>query len=341
MTSNNTIIEVGNGAGNHSKGLVATLPKEHLKSLFYLFAGKPDSRIKVFEKSIFLCVEDVIELNACITRKLQTNRVEGQITTVTISYKGSETQEFGTWDEFINHHWQESDCVEEVVVKWDFMLKLDGYEIPQRHTLLVRVSADIKPGKYLQMIASGNSDEFDQFDVLTAPAFCRVDFINSQISKELINQVSDWFASRREPALIPDKYYWFKQRRQGVAEVIHNLFPLMYSILWITALLWINKNEYSGKISMEYLSIWIFSGFLFLTYSNRLGLNCAKKTFASLKALDGHKVAFEFTSGDKKKNAELLQRNKAQGWKFVKEVSLSMILNIIAGLIATYLYVHS
>jgi hypothetical protein len=43
------------------------------------------------------------------------------------------------------------------------------------------------------MLGAGNADELDKIDEISAPAFCRVDFINAQISRELINLVEDWY----------------------------------------------------------------------------------------------------------------------------------------------------
>ena len=42
MTHENTIIEMDDETIKKQGGVVAKLPKEQLKSLFYLFAGKPD-----------------------------------------------------------------------------------------------------------------------------------------------------------------------------------------------------------------------------------------------------------------------------------------------------------
>ncbi|WP_429103076.1 hypothetical protein, partial [Aeromonas veronii] len=44
MNKNNAVIEMGDDAVRNQGAIVAKLPREHLKSLFYLFAGKPDSR---------------------------------------------------------------------------------------------------------------------------------------------------------------------------------------------------------------------------------------------------------------------------------------------------------
>lgn len=337
----NSVIEMNGTPSDKSDEVVAKLKKEQLKSLFYLFSGKPDSRIKVFNKALYIEKDDIIELNDCITRKLKIHNIDSQITSVNIGYIGADIHEFGTWDEFTSHHWQHPECVEEVVIKWDFMVSLQTYEFPQRHTLLVRISSDMKPGKILQMLASGNSDEFDKVDVMTAPAFCRVDFINAQISKELINEVSDWFKGRRKPALIPDSFYWIRKRRQGVAEIIHMTTHVVFGLLWLSLLLWIDTNKYAGQISLQHTAIWLFAGLTLLTPINKIGHMLASRVYSALDELEGNRVVFEFTTGDKKKNSELLQSNKDKGKKFIKETAWSLLTNIASGVIATYLYTNS
>ncbi|PME29091.1 hypothetical protein BCV39_03870 [Vibrio sp. 10N.286.55.E10] len=340
MTANN-VIEIEKDITNDPDAL-ASLPKEKLKSLFYLFAGKPDSRIKVFHKSLYIEVSDIIELNACITRKLQTNNIHAQITNVTIGYEGSDIQEFGTWSEFEDNHWQVPEKVEEVVVKWDFMVNISGFETPQRHTLLVRISSDMKPGKFMQMMVSGNYDDFDQIDVMTAPSFCRVDFINAQISKELINEVTDWVDGRKQPALITDFYFWVKKRRQTFAEVTHYSFILMYAALWVTGFLWTNTNIYVGnEIPTSSASIWVFLGIYGFTLIGKIGHMLASKVYGALDNIDGKKVVFNLTSGDKKANSEVIDANKQQGKHFIKQTAWTLFLNILAGVVATYLYVNS
>lgn len=340
MTSN-AVIEMDEESVKKGDGIVAKLPREQLKSLFYLFAGKPDSRIKVFHKPVFIERNDIVELNDCITRKLKTHNIDSQITSLTIGYIGSDIQEYGTWEEFTLHHWQDPECIEELVIKWDFMVSLESYEIPQRHTLMVRISSDMKPGKFFQMMVSGNSDDFDKVDVLSAPAFCRVDFINAQISKELINEVSDWFKGRKQPVLIPSAYYWFKKRRQGIAELLHYSALLMYGFVWVAAFLWVGTNSYEVEMPMQHIAIWLFVGVTVLTPIHKVGHILASRIYAALDELEGSKVVFELTSGDKKKNSELIDTNKQQGKKFIRESIWSLALNIAAGLIATYLYLNS
>lgn len=340
MSNGNVVIE-RDEAERQVGDLVSRIPKEHLKALFYLYAGKPDSRIKVFKDSVYLEPLDIVALNECVVRKLETHNVQGQVTSVTVGFVGSEVQEYGSWAEFNAHTWPEPACIEEIVVKWDFLLQVKTYEAPQRHTLMVRVSSDMKPGKFLQLLASGNSDEFEKMDVMTAPAFCRVDFINAQISKELINEVSDWYKGRRSPALIPSVYHWFKKKRNGIAMITHYSLPFMFSILWVSIYSKYQSANLEVSNLIAFSAVWMFLGIYFLQPVGKVGHLFASSIYGKLEAISGNRVAFNFTSGDKKRNSELLDQNRTQGRLFLVQTSWAMLLNVIAGVVATYLYTHS
>lgn len=298
------------------KNVIAEIPREQLKSLFYLFSGKPDSRIKVFSDPIHIKREDILELNNCVLRKLGIHSIDATMSSVKIGYVGQNLNEFGTWAEFEHHHWQEPERVEEIVLKWDFLVKVQEFAMPQRHTLLVRISSDLKPGKVLQMLASGNSDEFEQLDTLSAPAFCRVDFINAQLSKELINVVDDWYKGRVSPTLIPETLYKFKSRRRLVAEIFDHWFMLSWVLILTSLSLWAAQKYYSLLVPIHIVGIALFIAVYSLRPIARIANIMATGIFNTLKELEGSKVLFEFTSGDKKRIAELTNENKQQGKKF-------------------------
>jgi hypothetical protein len=321
--------------------LLAAMHKDQLRSLFYLFSGKPDSRIKVFSAPVHLKREDIVELNDCVTRKLATHSIDATITSVKISYDGSEISEFGTWAEFQSHHWQEPNRIEEIVVKWDFLVRIDNYEAPQRHTLLLRISKDLKPGKIFQMVAAGNADEFDQLDMVAAPAFCRVDFINAQISKELINIVSDWYGGRKSPELIPELWYWFKKHRQFVAELFDHWLLLSWALLIGSFLFWAGSQWYGGNPPLHVMVVSVFFAIYSLRPMARLSHVLASRIYKALMELEGSRVVFEFTSGDRKRISELKRENRKQGQKFIWTSVWNLALNILAAVAYAVLFAKS
>lgn len=316
---------------------IAKLPKESLKNLFYLLVGKPDSQIKLFSTPIHLAKEDIFELNRCVTRKLETHSVEGIITTVKVGYDGSLINEFGTWIEFYNHHWEEPNKIEEIVLKWDFLINIEGFTAPQRHTLLFRVSRDFKAANILQLLASGNSEQFEQIDMISSPAFCRVDFINLNISKELINVITDWYNSRKSPILIPSVWYWFKKRRQSVATAVDQLSLFSWSCLLASSIMWLGLIKYNNSPPITYMFALLFVSVYSLRPISKITHTLASRVFKKLASIEGSRVVFEFTSGDKKRISDLKLENSKLGRAFFKEICFSVVSNIIAGLITTWL----
>jgi hypothetical protein len=318
--------------------IIEALPKDQLRSLFYLFAAKPDSRIKIYSEPIHLELADIIELNDCISRKLKTHKIDASMTSVKVGYLDADVNEFGTWVEFAQHHWQEPERIEELVVKWDFLVNIEEYGAPQRHTLLYRVSNDVKPGKVLQMLISGNADEFENLDMIGAPAFCRVDFINAQLSKELINVITDWHKARRSPKLIPDIYYNLKKRRQQIAEGFDYLLYFSLTLILAGFYYWGAVKFFDSELPVHISLSAIFVGFFFMRVIGKIANSMAKIAFNSLGEIDGSKVVFEFTSGDKKHIAEKKQENKNQGMKFIWSITFNIALNLIASGIYAYFF---
>lgn len=310
--------------------VIAAMPKDQLRSLFYLFAAKPDSRIKVFEEPIHLMLSDIVELNDCVSRKLKIHNIEANITSVTVAYRDADVNEFGTWAEFSQHHWQDFETVEEVVVKWDFLAKIESYAMPQRHTLLFRVSDGAKPGKVMQMLFSGNADDFENFDVIGAPSFCRVDFINAQLSKELINVVTDWHKGRRSPKLISDFLYKLKKNRQFIAEATDYVTTFSLTILLVSYYYWVSIKYFDSQLPVHIALCFIFMGMFVLRLIAKIANLFAKLLYKSLGELEGSRVVFEFTSGDKKQIAEQMQKNKKQGIKFAWNAFWNIALNLVA-----------
>jgi len=327
----------GNGTPPLSGGdLVAAVPKDHLRSLFYLFTGKPDSRIKLFDEPVCIGPEDIIELNDCVVTKLATHHIDLTVTSVKIGYDGSQFSEFSTWVEFESHKWHEPEKVEELVIKWDFLVNIKDYAAPQRHTLLFRISRDIKPSQIFHMLGAGNADELDKLDEIAASAFCRVDFINAQISKELITLVENWHKGRKQPKLINPVLFWLKKRRNGIATILDQWLLLSWAILVASFLYWASTKFTDSSIAHG--AIATFLAIYSLRPISKIASRLAGWTFKTLSDLEGSKVVFSFTSGDKKRIHELESSNSKQGFKFIIAGLWNVGLNVLAGVIYAYLF---
>lgn len=331
-----TIIEHDGGEGGGD--LTARVPKEQLKSLFYLFAGKPDSRIKTFKQPIQLRRQDLLELHQSISTKLATHNIDAVIGTVKIGYEGSQIGEFGTWAEFETHVFSEPERIEEVVVKWDFLVSVKEFVNPQRHTVLFRVSKELKPSQIFHMLGAGNHDELDQVDVMSCPAFCRVDFINARISKELINVVSEWYEGLIEPEMMAPYLYSLKQHRNVLCLFLDQWLQLSWALLVASILFWKFVSGYAGAPPLGLGLMAVFLAVYSMRPISRFAGLLVNRVYKSIAELDGSNVVFEITSGDKKRIAQLKQDNKKKGGKFLRESIFNIALNIFAAVIYAWFF---
>jgi len=333
---NSPLINSPSNGGN----ITAAVPKDHLRSLFYLFTGKPDSRIKVFNSPVALKPSDLIELNDSVNAKLKTHNIDVNVTSAKIGYDASQFAEFGTWAEFEAHRWNEPEKIQEIVVKWDFLVNIRDYAAPQRHTLLLRISRDITPSQIFHMLGAGNADELDKIEEIAAPAFCRVDFINAQLSRELIALVEDWYNGRPQPRLINPALYWIKRYRNAVATVVDQWLLLSWALLAASILYWL---FHTGRLptSIEIGAVATFLALYSLSPAGKVSHKFASMAYATLSAVEGRKVVFSFTAGDRKHATQIEDDNKKNGWKFVGMVVLNLTLNIVATIVYTALFTGS
>ena len=320
--------------------ITAKVDKSDLRALFYLLNGRPDTRVKLFSKAAQIELSDIKTLNSRITKKLRIHNVVAVTTSIRVGYGSSSFEEFGTWDGFNNHPWDTEARIEEVVLKWDFMIDVDGYDNPQRHVILFRVSTDFKPANFLQFLLHSSIDDMENLDVTMAPAFCRVDFINAQISKELINEVSEWYDLLKSPKLIPSFWYWCKSKREYISKLFEHWILLSIVALivsqfsYIADLISANNAPDNLKYSSALLAALYF---LFIPLRNFSDLT-GKIIIRFLSKIEGSRIVFNITAGDEKFIIERRDNNSTKGWKVFWILFGNFFLNLFTNLITIYLF---
>ena len=65
---------------------------------------------------------------------------------------------------------------------------ISNYEVPQRHTVNVRISSNPNPSDFFKVLLSGGFDESHDLDIQS----CTVDFVNNTLAEELVNVAEHW-----------------------------------------------------------------------------------------------------------------------------------------------------
>ena len=74
--------------------IVAAIDKDAFRAMFYLFAGKPDSKHESFSGKVTISPGDIIDLNKAIYEKFKLHNITQIITTVSMSVENNQNLRF-------------------------------------------------------------------------------------------------------------------------------------------------------------------------------------------------------------------------------------------------------
>lgn len=308
--------------------VVAAVPREAFKAMFYMFAGKPDARVKLFKRRVVVQHEDIKDLSRKIADKLRLHQVDKIIATAVVRFDKEESVEFGTWAEFESFDWKTPYVTQAVTMKWDFMISLPGYVAEQRHTLTVRLSATPRPNDVFQMIMSQDPDD-EEVDDKIGLCVARVDFISHRLADELIKVVEEWDSALRQPASACGWFCKLESLDQWIARGVHYSMPIL-----VTALAW----SYLGTVvprssapvsstEMIVLTRWLLVAMIALYCSIRFSHFLASRCYHAINAYGAY-IPFLLTRGDVNRTDELESRNKRQILAFALNCGVALLINI-------------
>ena len=321
--------------------LSSKIDHNELKSLFHMLNGRPDSVMKVFTRNVNIDVDDILHLKDLVDCKLRQYKVVGKVECVSVRFSNNSFKEFNDWVQFRDMVRIDSHPIENITLIWDFMLNMESYAIPQRHTVAVRLSSAMKPSQMIQMILSGNIEDMDAIDKNAFPVMCKVDCINNMIGEEIIKIVSE--GNERLSKCINDdkKFIFFRKHRILIANIVKysfyftSLFILSaflckyIDILGISKLIDINiRHVKSILMLMPFMCI-------FVELLKRIGVHFAEKVNESFYNY-GEYHTFSITKGDKNKQDKIKSENN-KNKKTALGLSCTIILNIIISTIASYI----
>ena len=311
----------------------AAVPKEFFKSIFYMFAGKPDSKIKLINRKVIIEPEDIHDLNSKILDKLSLHLIEEGMTTAVIKFDDKKIIEFSTWGEFQNFDYKIPSVTQEISIRWDFVIKIPEYKLPQRHTLVVRLSTLPRVQDVFKMIISQESE--DEIDIETKIGLCvaRVDFISHRLADELIEVVKEWNMGLKQPDAACGWFSKIEKFDKWIARIVHNSITLIMIIFFIVLLNSLIPSS-SNPISTRDLLVcakWLFASFVGIYIVNRIGIYLAKTCYEAINEY-GVFMPFFLTNGDKNLAQKINNKNKKKVKTFIFNALIAFLINIIAGI---------
>ena len=176
-------------AYNKTNDIVKVKEKNQLadkKSMLYEIFNKRDSLTKVYNKCAVISLNDIYDLKDRVLEKLSIHQNQN-VTSVSVGLSGGKNLNFGVWKEFELHEWRENQYIKHINIVFESLIQIPGQELPEKHTLVVKLTSGINPGELLNLIFTGKIEDVDEFEINAATIVARVDFINQVLGDELIS----------------------------------------------------------------------------------------------------------------------------------------------------------
>ena len=317
---------------------------KNYKAVYNAMTAKPDCRSKAYPKDVIIELDNIYDLNSRILDKFRTQYDDaGFSVNVIVSINGRQKLEFPTWLSFEEHKWNESEIITGMVMTWEFNVKLPKYQIPQRHTLTVKLSNGMRPEEMFGLFISGKLDEIDEIEQNVCPIVAKMDFIDSGIGNEVLEIVSEWVKGLKSSDTEKGKITSFMQRNKRKVAYLLNYATVFIALLCSLTLfknyiihLPIEKvSEISNTELCDLANIIFICGIgCFIVYKvSEMLSNIVFKTLADY----GDEHIFNITKGDKNQRDRFQKKEKHDRKKIVANLVITVMINIACGVITYFL----
>ncbi len=304
---------------------------KNASALLALLHGKSDSICRLFKKEILVSKNELSSLNDSMISKLSLHNISAITTSIDITFSNKRILTFKSWVEFESYDFKSiNSATKSIFIQWDFLALISNYEVPQRHTVSVRISSNPNPSDFFKVLLSGGFDESHDLDIQSCIMICKVDFVNNTLAEELVNVAEHWnelceCAYSKKGVVRPFLYI----HRTGWAHIFEVWFTFCIALIIAIALKILIQNNLL-MISNESLLYALVAVIPLSALVENIAHAGAKKIYNSFGDLmDIH--IFSISTGDSKEQ-EKIEKNS----RFGKEVflfALNAIFSIVLSII--------
>lgn len=246
----------------HYRDVIERIRSEtDFRAVFYMLSGKPSTQTKFFQTPSFVDANGLASLNNQVFRKLETHQLEGSFCTVSVILTDRTVLDFGSWNEFEDHDWSVSVPTERIVLRWEFMLNMDRYEIPQKHTVTVRIGSEFRSSDFIQALISQQFDSTADVDFDVSPAYCRVDFLNQSLGEELLSLVGTWYDAQASLPKDPVALVKLRRWRRTISHVVFHSVPvsvfLLSASIFFGTDLFVSDTHVASSTQLKLVAVWV------------------------------------------------------------------------------------
>lgn len=309
------------------KNLPLTL--DNAKSLLYKVNAKPDSQIRLLKGKRVITIGDIRNINEIILKRVQQNDFENYMASVNIAIDKNDMKEYRVWDEFVREDWSTiNGKTTSLTIIWDFYTIMPLYELPQRHTMKLRIGKEIAPKDMFQLMFS--SDNPSEIKEMASDAICKIDFVNQMLATDLLNYVSNWYEGLIEVPKIKGIQKFFSKYQEIAIGTVHNFTPVLFLLIYVV---YANSLCHSWSVNtiMTLSNInWILLTFLTVFF---IGFMFARAFSMWLdKKIDKYKEYSQFTITKGDENSQ--KTIKEDNWVITREILWKIALTLLGSVIS-------
>jgi hypothetical protein len=303
---------------------------EDFKAFSYVFNGKRDTDIQVFNENKQFKKEDIVSLFNKINGKLQTHHIVINQFAINVTLSDGLLKEYSNWEVFIKEDWNIPERTFTILVEWDFFLNHENFKFPQKHSLKIRIGSGVRPDELFKLVMTGNEDH----DLIEASAelVCKIDFINPFISNDLKNVVSKWYnalSNNKEP----NRAVTVIKNNRGKIVVLNKLLFMSAGLILLNSIVrkYYELNDIkfdSGSLLASFfslISVTIIVVYCFYAMGKFYGDRIESRTIRNFRS----NPMFAFTQGDINRNQQNRDKNNKLIKKLGKEISIAIVINVL------------
>ncbi|MFN6470154.1 MAG: hypothetical protein RMY36_010825 [Nostoc sp. SerVER01] len=209
----------------------AMIPLDEFKSLFYQLNAKPDTEIRLLPGRKTLELADIRNINEQVAAKLNNHDTVARIASINFILSNKKIKDYSAWLEFERENWDTvNEKIQTLTIKWDILIKLRDYQLPQRHSMKLRIGSDIPPKDIIQLLFT--SDDITELIEAKTSSVCKVDFINNIIAIELLNIVTNWHEGLKNSPEPNSVHNFFKKQGVLLSEIIRYISPVILLVIF-------------------------------------------------------------------------------------------------------------
>ncbi len=318
-----------------NRSLVGFSDQESLRSIFVLLGSRPDSKQKLFSRKVVINLEDIRDLNNKIKSKLLLHPHYECLTKVTVKLDKREIVEFGKWDDYQDFDWKIPRKTEEIIVRWEFLIGIQGQQAPRPHKLIVKIGSTPDPRSIMRELFSGTLEADHDFDFLLARTTAIVEFTEQRLAEELLAVVEEWNLSLKTPSEISHFVTKLTQWKSLISRSIRYSIPIFSMAFLIST--YYRIPQIQGDMDLRFP--WLLGSLTLFWFFTHLGDYLANSAYQALMEY-GDSSPFEITRGDTTYREQLTKDNGKKLTKSMIRIVVTIVYDLSLAVL-TYFTLNS